>query len=32
MAPDVILNLPDDDGTRSSQVLAHRLRLADTNW
>ena len=33
MAPDVFLNLPDDDdGTRSSTVLEDSLQLAATIW
>lgn len=33
MTPDVILNLPDDDdGTRSTKVLAAVLQLAKTIW
>ena len=33
MSPDVILNLPDDDdGTRSSKVLAHALELVTLIW
>ena len=33
MTPDVFLNLPDDDdGTRSSTVLARALQLAATIW
>ena len=33
MTPDVTLNLPDDDdGTRSSKVLAHALQLAKNIW
>jgi hypothetical protein len=33
MTPEVFLNLPDDDdGTRSTQVLDHVLRLALTIW
>jgi hypothetical protein len=35
MAPEVFLNLPDDDGddgTRSSTVLAHALELAKAIW
>jgi hypothetical protein len=33
MTPEVFLNLADDDdGTRSSTVLAHALELAATIW
>lgn len=33
MAPDVILELPDDDdGSRSTEVLAHALELAEMIW
>jgi hypothetical protein len=33
MAPDVILDLPDDDdGTRSTKALAQALVLAKTIW
>ncbi|MGH9001544.1 MAG: hypothetical protein ACRDYV_00280 [Acidimicrobiia bacterium] len=33
MAPDVFLNLPDDDdGMRSTEVLDHALRLARQIW
>ena len=33
MAPDVILDLPDDDdGSRSTHMLAHALELAAAIW